>query len=232
MVNIFFIVRDKIFEKKNFTMRIYCKKCKEEIVKLPLTEEQKLDLYVLRQNNSVLSFEKKLIDDFNLNSDEARAIISHLNKRRDCCVVCEAETLNGEFTECPDCGAFNYNLEEPVFNIEFCSHLEWSLDFDRVEHEDIEYYVQSFWCDGIVHVPEDPESLLYKNLEKHKQIITKAWIGYGGENIYEMKIKFGKKSLNHYKNRKSLIDCIPKANEQEKWITLDVNRRRIEVQLK
>lgn len=213
-------------------MRIYCKKCKEEIVKLLLTEKQKLDIYALRQNNSVLSLEKKLINDFNLNKNEANTIISHLNKRHGCCVVCEAETLNGEFTECPDCGAFNYNLEEPMFNIEFCSHLEWSLDFSNAEQENTEYYVESFWCDGIMHIPQDPESLLYNSLKRDKQIITKAWIGYGGQDIYEMKIKFGKKSLDKYKKGESLIDCIPKSDDPKKWIILDVNRRKIEVQLK
>jgi predicted RNA-binding Zn-ribbon protein involved in translation (DUF1610 family) len=209
-----------------------CKKCGKEIIKLPLTEKQKLDIYILIQNDLRLFLEQKLVSDFNLNKEKVKAVIGHLNKKQNCCTACGSEVLAGEFTECPDCGAFNYNLQEPVFNVEFCSHLEWSLDFSNTKQENTEYYVESFWCDGILHIPEDPESLLYDNLKRDKQIITKAWIGYGGQDIYEMKIKFGRKSLSNYKNGENIIGCIPKAGRKEKWITLDVNKRKIEVQLK
>lgn len=215
------------------TKEIHCKKCGKEIIRLLLIEKQKLDIYILMQNDLRLFLEQKLISDFNLNKEKAEAVIGHLNKKKDCCTACGSEVMTGEFTECPDCGAFNYNLREPVFNIEFCSHLEWSLDFSNAEQENsVYYYVESFWCDGIMHIPENPESLLYDHIKKDKQIITKAWIGYGGQDIYEMRIKFGKKSLDNYKNGKNLIDCIPKAGEPKKWVTLDINKKKIEVQLK
>lgn len=199
---------------------------------MPLTEKQKLDIYILMQNDLGLFLEQKLLNDFNLDNDRVKAVIGHLNKKQDCCKSCGSEKLDGEFTECPDCRAFSYNLQEPVFNMKFCSHLEWSLDFSNAEQENTEYYVESFWCDGIMHIPQDPESLLYNSLKRDKQIITKAWIGYGGQDIYEMKIKFGEKSLDKYKKGESLIDCIPKSDDPKKWIILDVNRRKIEVQLK
>lgn len=213
-------------------MKINCKKCKNEVVRINFSEEQKLDIYVLMQNDLKIFAEKKIVDEFHLNKAESKIIIQHLNNRNGRCTECEFDKLEGEFIECPNCGAFNYNLDEPMFNLNFCSNLEWSLDFQNVENETIKYYVKTFWCDGIQHLPEDTKSLLYKNIKKSKQIITKAWIGYGGDEIYEMKIKFGEKSLANYKNNKSLTNCIPKNNEMPNWIKLNLEEKKIEVQLK
>lgn len=213
-------------------MKINCKKCKNEVVKIDFSQEQKLDIYILMQNDVKIFAEKKLIDEFDLDKNEAKIIIQHLNIRNGRCAECEFDKLEGEYIECPNCGAFNYNLTEPMFNLKFCNNLEWSLDFENVENEGIKYYVKTFWCDGIQHIPEDTKSLLYENIEKSKQIITKAWIGYGGDEIYEMKIKFGKKSLQNYKNNKNLTDCIPRNNEIPNWIKLNLEEKKIEVQLK
>ncbi|MDQ1855632.1 hypothetical protein [Chryseobacterium sp. WLY505] len=213
-------------------MKTNCNKCKNEVITLKFSEEQKLDLYILMQNDLKLFAEKKIIDEFNVDKNEAKIIIQHVNNRNGRCAACEFEKLNGEYIECPNCGAFNYNLNEPVFNLEFCSHLEWSLDFKNIENENIKYYAKSFWCDGISHLPEDSKSLLYHNIEKKRQIITKAWIGYNGNEIYEMKIKFGKKAIENYKNNKSLIECIPGNNENPNWIQLFMEDKKIEIQLK
>ncbi|MCL9806542.1 hypothetical protein NAT51_13485 [Flavobacterium amniphilum] len=184
------------------------------------------------QNDLRIFAEKKLIDYCTLTQNEARIIAKHLNNRNGKCSECEFDELNEENTDCPNCGAFNYNLNEPVFNINFCSQLEWSLDFQNVENETIKYSVKEFWCDGVQHLPYDINSLLYKNIEKHKEIITKAWIGSGGDEIYEMKIKFGEQSLENYKNNKSLDECIPRNNENPGWIKLFMEDKKIEVQLK
>lgn len=214
--------------KNKLRMKINCNKCKNEVMTLNFSEEQKLDLYILMQNDLKVFTEKKLIDEFNVDKKVAKIIIQHLNNRNGSCAECEFEELNGEYIECPNCGAFNYNLNEPVFNLEFCSHLEWSLDFNNIENEKIKYYAKSFWCDGISHLPEDSKSLLYHTIENSKQIITKAWIGYGGDEIYEMKIKFGKKAIENYKNNKSLIECIPKNNENPNWIKLFMEDKKID----
>ncbi|WP_267402634.1 MULTISPECIES: hypothetical protein [unclassified Chryseobacterium] len=184
------------------------------------------------QNDLRKFTENKLINDFNLDQNEANFIIKHLNNRNGICCECNFENLNGEYIECPNCKAFNYNLDEPIFNIEFCSNLEWSLDFKNVENENIKYYVKDFWCDGVQHLPEDIKSLLYKNLKVNKEINTKAWLGYSGQELYEMKIKLGAQSLENYKNNKSLIECIPQKNENLNWINLNIEDKKIEVQLK
>ena len=81
-----------------------------------------------------------------------------------------------------------------MFNLEFCSHLEWSLDFKNIENENIKYYAKSFGVMVYTIYPKTQNLYFYHNIENNKQIITKAWIGHNGNEIYEMKIKFGKKS--------------------------------------
>lgn len=213
-------------------MKINCKKCKNEILKLNFTEEQRLHIYFLLQNDLKKFIENKIINDFNVDKNDAKIIIQHLNNKEGKCCGCDYDNLKEEFVECANCGAFNYNLTEPMFNIKFCSYLEWSLDFENMEIDGLEYYTKGFWCDGVQHLPEDMESLLYKNIKVNKEINTKAWIGYSGQEIYDMKIKFGKYSLDNYKSKKSLIECIPEKNENLKWIKINIKNKRIEVQLK
>jgi hypothetical protein len=208
-------------------MTINCKKCKKELNKLGFTEERKLHLYVLMQSKLKLFAKKNIIDEYMLTEFEAETIVDHLNNYGKC-LECDFDKLENEYAECPNCNAFNFNLKEPSFNIHFCSMLEWSMDFENSGYKDAEY----FWCDGVNHLPENTNSLLYKNIEKDKEIITKAWIGNDGQDIYEMKIKFGEKSLENYKNQKSLIDCIPTHYEMPNWVVLDIENRQIEVQLK
>jgi hypothetical protein len=209
-----------------------CKKCKNEILKLNFTEKDKLDLYVLIQKNLKKFIENKLIYDFKLSKNESKIIIQHLNEKQGVCYECGFDNLIGEYVECSNCEAFNYNFTEPMFNIEFCSHLEWSLDFQNIDNEGIKYYLKDFWCDGVQHLPEDTKSLLYKNIKINKEINTKAWLGYSGQEIYDMKIKLGKQSLENYKNKKSLIECIPKNNENLNWIKIYIEDKKIEVYLK
>ncbi|MFC5873480.1 hypothetical protein SAMN05443633_101579 [Chryseobacterium arachidis] len=208
-------------------MKINCKNCERQLIKLNFTEEQKLHFYILMQNRLKLFAKNKIIDEHMLSENEADAIIDHLNKYGRC-IECKFDDLNHEYVECPNCQAFNFNLKEPSFNIEFCSLLEWSLDFENSGYKEAEY----FWCDGISHLPENTNSLLCKNIEKDREIITKAWIGNDGQDIYEMKIKFGKKSLKNYKNQKNLAECIPTHSEKPNWIILDVKNKLIELQLK
>ncbi|MGO4709976.1 hypothetical protein AB4Y90_12845 [Chryseobacterium sp. 2TAF14] len=213
-------------------MKINCKNCKNEVININFTEEQKLDIYALMQNDLKKFVEHKIISDFNLDQNEVKIIIQHLNNTQGKCCECEFENLIGEYVECHNCGAFNYNITEPMFNVEFCSNLEWSLDFHNIENQGIKYYIKDFWCDGVQHLPDDISTLLYKNIKRDKEVNTKAWLGYSGQEIYDMKIKFGPESLENYKHKKSLIDCIPKHSEKLNWIKIYVEDKRIEAQLK
>ncbi|MDR6487888.1 hypothetical protein J2799_002393 [Chryseobacterium vietnamense] len=52
-----------------------CTKCKNEVSIINFSEEQKLDLYILMQNDLKVFAEKKLIDEFNVDKNEAKIII-------------------------------------------------------------------------------------------------------------------------------------------------------------
>lgn len=199
-------------------MKKICNKCGNKIKELNFTKEQKYYLLgVLKQDLKLFAI-KKIVDDFGMNKKDAKVVIAHLNNENGTCIKCDYKKLKGENVECPKCGAFNYNLEEseynkelsshPEWSLHFCSQLEWSLDFENLGDDT----VKGFWCDGIKDFPTH-------NIEKNKEVITKAWIGKDGQGIYKMKIKFGKQSIENYKNGLSVIDCIPKI-ECHNWVKI------------
>lgn len=208
-------------------MKLNCKKCGNDINELDLTEEQKLEIWGMVKQGLKLFATKKMIDDFGFSHKEAKVIISHINLEHGKCNYCENDELDSENIECQKCGAFNYNFTEPVFNSEFCSSLEYSLDFDNLGIDS----VVGYWCDGVDCYPNDLKSLSKENIKKHKKIVTRAWVGKGGQGIYEMTIKFGKQSIHNYVNELSLIDCIPDGKHKT-WIKIGPEKNIIQVSLK
>ena len=208
-------------------MKMNCKKCGNEINELNFTEEQKFEILGMVKQDLKLFAVKKIIDDFGFSHKDAKIIVTHINNEYGKCNRCENNELNSENVECPKCGAFNYNFKEPVFNNEFCTHLEWKIDFENLGIEGLKRY----WCDGVDPIPYDLKSLSKENIRKNKKIITRAWIGEDGQGVYEMEIKFGEKSVENYINGLSLIECIPDKEDKD-WIKIELENNRIEVQLK
>ncbi|WP_282043428.1 hypothetical protein [Winogradskyella flava] len=208
-------------------MKLNCKKCGNEINKLNLNEVQRFEILGMIQQDLKLFAIKKLIDDFGFNHKEAKVIVTHINSKNGKCQRCDYDELENENAECPKCGAFNYNLKEPVFNSDFCTHLEWKLDFENLGIESLKRY----WCDGVDTIPYDVKSLSKENIEKNKSIITRAWIGEDGQGVYEMEIKLGEQSVENYKKELSLIDCIPDKEDKD-WIKIEPENNRIQVYLK
>ncbi|WP_046757776.1 hypothetical protein [Kordia jejudonensis] len=208
-------------------MKLNCKKCGNEIYLLHLTEEQKFEIWGMVKQDLKLFAIKKIVDDFGLSHKEAKIIVSHINPDYGTCNRCENDELDSENIECIKCGAFNFNFKEPVFNSEFCSHLEYKLDFDSLGMEN----VVGYWCDGVDCYPYDLKSLSKERIKKDKMIVTRAWIGKGGQGIYEMNIKFGKQSINNYINGLSLIDCIPDGAHKT-WIKIEPEKNKIQISLK
>lgn len=73
--------------------------------------------------------------------------------------------------------------------------------------------------------------LSQKSVNDTRKIITTAYIGHGGEQVFEMTIRLGKYALRRYAKGSSMVDCIPGAESMD-WITLDVENKKIEVRLK
>lgn len=206
-----------------------CKACKQEIIQLPLTIEQKYYLYGAMKSDLKLFAANKIQSDFGLNKVEAQSILEHLNSPFGKCCNCEFDELKEENIECPNCGKLNYNLSDPYGSKEFgshpdwcgtfCSHLEWSLSFEELDIEEI----KGFWCDGIeIFNPEEAIA--------NREIKTKSWLGKGGSDVFEMKITFGAKFISTLKTGGNMIDCIPKRNAKE-WIDIDCDESKIVVRI-
>ena len=208
-------------------MKKICKKCKNEIPDMDLTEEAKLKLYGLIYQELKLFAVKMLTDEYELGHKEAKIIVTHMNRHYGKCTRCDFNELNSECVECPKCGAFNYNLKLPIFNEEFCANLEHALPFNRLADEDL----HGFWCDGIDPIPYDIENLALDALKRNRKIKTRAWTGRSGQEIFEMTIHFGEKSIACFEKDLSLEDCIYSGNPDD-WISVEPNQKKIAVKLK
>ncbi len=115
------------------------------------------------------------------------------------------------------------------FNEEFCDYLEYHLGdtFLNSGRED----VKGFWCDGVSWFPHDEAQLTKKKINDTKKLITQAWIGKTGQDIYQMTIHFGKYSLRRCAKGKPIIDCIPASDNME-WVEIDISKKTIEIRLK
>lgn len=205
-----------------------CKQCGSKIIELEFSEDQKLEIWESIVNDSKLFAVKKLKSEYNLPHENAKIIVAHFNKQFGECHKCGFKNLETEDVECPNCKAYNYNSKIGLsFNKEFCTHLEWKLDFKELENDKIKH----FWCDGVNHFPYDIKSLSKRNVKEQKEIKTQAWIGEDGQGLYEMTIKFGQKAIANYLQDKSLIDCIPEQNYKE-WISINPKRKKVRIQLK
>jgi hypothetical protein len=114
------------------------------------------------------------------------------------------------------------------FNTDFCVQLEYHLTrtFGNLEDKKL----KGFWCDGVM-MPLIESQLTKKSVNDTRKIITKAWLGYDGQSEFEMAINFGQYSLRRYAKGSDLTDCLPSEHSMD-WITLDIEGKTIELQLK
>lgn len=205
-----------------------CCRCGNEIPELKLSDEQAVEIWGLQNQNLKLFIVKKLKDEFGYSHNESKIIMDHLNPEIGKCLICDYDGLEGEFVDCPKCKAFNYNINfEPPFNQEFCTNLEYSLNFDKIPGNDVKEY----WCDGIDHLPSDIKSLAKSRIQRDRIIKTKAWIGIDGQDKYEMTIKLGDEFIKAYNSTSNLLDSIP-DKDAENWINIDTEKKKIEIKLK
>jgi hypothetical protein len=120
------------------------------------------------------------------------------------------------------------------FNEDFCTYLEFYLT--EIFANSVDQELQSFWCDGVSWAPYhnhkvNHEYLSYQNVSEKHKIVTTAWIGTTGQDLYEMTIELGENALERYKNEKSMIDCIP-DKEVTDWIDIDPEGKTIKIRLK
>lgn len=111
------------------------------------------------------------------------------------------------------------------FNEDFCIELEYTLCsvFSNCEVEEL----KRFWCDGVSWAPYynsevNKDYLSFEKVKTRLHIETSARMGVSGQERFEMKINFGEKSLDRYKNEEIIVDCIP-SKENSDWIEIEIN---------
>jgi hypothetical protein len=116
-------------------------------------------------------------------------------------------------------------VKEP-FDDDFCVHLEYHLC--RTFQNSPDKRLRWFGCDG-VSMPLNSQ-LSIESIARTKKIKTLAWMEVNGQYKYEMTIKFGPDAVKKYMEGVSLIDCLP-SEESLDWVTLDIEKKTIELQL-
>jgi hypothetical protein len=120
------------------------------------------------------------------------------------------------------------NIVTP-FNEEFCTRLEYRLCKEFAESNDTE--LKYYWCDGVSWFPTDNQ-LTKKYVNDNRKIITKAWIGKDGQDVYQASINFGPRALSKYSKGADLTNTIPELESKSEWIEIDIMKRTINIFLK
>ncbi len=114
------------------------------------------------------------------------------------------------------------------FNEDFCAELEYHLT--RTFNQSDDKSLRGFWCDGIL-MPTNDLQLTKKSINDKRKIVTKAFLGYDGQDEYEMTINFGQYSLRRYAKGTDLSDSLPNEDTMD-WVSLDMKSKTIELKLK
>ncbi len=122
----------------------------------------------------------------------------------------------------------NKDIIKESFDEDFCARLEYHLTKTFESADDNK--LKGFWCDGVL-IPSIESQLTKKSVNDKRKIITKAWLGFDGQDEYEMTINFGQYSLRRYADGADLFNCLPSTDTLD-WITLDMNKKTIELHLK
>lgn len=96
--------------KTTLKMIVKCKKClpKEgiEVPDFAISEKNKL---VELTGRSPIHAAKYIIDNFKLSHRDAKYIVTHISRIYGQCGGCKFDSLEGEYINCPECGALNLN---------------------------------------------------------------------------------------------------------------------------
>jgi hypothetical protein len=91
-------------------MRVQCKNClpKEGIDIPDFSQPEKSTLLQLTKQSPIHST-KHIMDHFSLSHRDAKYIVTHINIPYSHCHHCKFDKLTGEYINCPECGALNFN---------------------------------------------------------------------------------------------------------------------------
>lgn len=110
---------------------------------------------------------------------------------------------------------------------EFCDFLEYRISDALVNHSDER--LKGFWCDGVL-LPDAEIDYSPKTVNDKRKIILTAYTGKTGQDLYELTMHFGSKSLSRYARGMDITECVPSA-ETGNWIEVDPVLHKMSIQL-
>ena len=111
---------------------------------------------------------------------------------------------------------------------EFCDFLEYEIT--RVLSQSDDVLLKHFWCDGVL-LPDSEEDYTKKHVNSKREVVMLAYAGQTGQDVYELTLRFGPKALSRYSRDLSIEECVPDL-EESNWIEVDMENKKIVVQLK
>lgn len=110
---------------------------------------------------------------------------------------------------------------------DFCRFLEYKMGeaFQKSNREPARH----FWCDGVL-LPDSETEYSKKTVNDKRQVVMTAYIGFTGQDSYELTLKFGRKALSRYARDLDISDCLPDP-ESDGWWDVDIKHRTIWIQL-
>lgn len=89
--------------------------------------------------------------------------------------------------------------------------------------------VKGFWCDGVILTQYD-EHYSKKSVNDRRFILFDAYIGKNAENVYSVKLKFGRKAMSRYQRGLSIYEYLPDGNTKD-CLVIDTKHKTLEIQL-
>lgn len=114
-----------------------------------------------------------------------------------------------------------------MLNQEFCNYLEFQIS--KALSASTDPHKRWLWCDGVL-MPNLTEAYSPKQVNNTKQIVTQAWFGQSGQELYGLVIKLGKKSIRYYLRDNDMQTCVPSIYTDD-WIRIDDENRTLTVEL-
>ena len=110
------------------------------------------------------------------------------------------------------------------FNKDFCIQLEYHLTRTLKELSNNKF--ERLWCDGVKEPLHEPN----KNAIILGQVVTEAYIGLDGQDVYQMIIKLGPSSLEKFTVGLNLINELP-SEDHSGWLVVDPEEKKIQIEL-
>jgi len=119
------------------------------------------------------------------------------------------------------------NVQE-AFNMDFCARLEYHLTktLGSVNDNMLKY----IWCDGI-EIPAIYEQFTIESIRNIRSISTMCWMGFSGQDRYQMTINIGPCARRKCFEGQNLKDCLPDSSSMA-WVVLDMENFTVLLQLK